>query len=59
VLELHQALPGELGALARDPKRRSEVVLLYDSVRSIRDVSEMALPAIAGITVGFNSSDGD
>ena len=58
-IDIAQTLPGGIGELAQDPKRRSEVVLLHDSVRGIRDVSEMALPAIAGITVGFNSSDGD
>lgn len=58
-IDIAQTLPGGIGELAQDPGRRSEVVLLHDSLRGIRDVSEMALPAIAGITVGFNSSDGD
>lgn len=54
-----QHLPEEYAPLADDPKQRSRLVLLRDAVRSARDLSSDEVPATVGITLGFNSLDGD
>lgn len=48
-----------LGPLLADPRRRSRVVLLRDALRSAQDAAYADLPSLVGITVGFNSRDGD
>ena len=48
-----------LSALVTSPKQRSDAVLLYDAVTSARDVLNLEIPNALGITVGFNSLDGD
>jgi predicted lipoprotein len=48
-----------LGALVTSPKQRSDAVLLLDAVTSARDVMNAEIPNALGITVGFNSLDGD
>jgi len=48
-----------LSALVSSPKQRSDAVLLYDAVTSARDVCNLEMPNALGITVGFNSLDGD
>lgn len=48
-----------LGQLAADPQRRSRLVLLRDAVGSARELSGPALAEALGVTVGFNSRDGD
>ena len=52
-------LPETIGPLLADPRRRSQVVLLRDALRSVEDVAVTDLPALVGVTVGFNSRDGD
>ena len=52
-------LPERLGPLLADPRRRSQVVLLRDALKSARETAVTDLPALVGITVGFNSRDGD
>jgi predicted lipoprotein len=56
---LAEGLPPDIGKLAADPKQRSRLVLLRDAVRSARDLAEMTLPDALGVTIGFNSRDGD
>jgi predicted lipoprotein len=51
--------PENLGALVTSPKQRSDAVLLLDAVTSARDVMNAEIPNALGITVGFNSLDGD
>ncbi|WP_407518780.1 imelysin family protein [Methylobacterium oryzisoli] len=51
--------PDSLGDLAGDPRQRVRVLLLRDAVRSARAVSEPVLSEVLGVTVGFNSRDGD
>ncbi|MBY0299500.1 MAG: imelysin family protein [Methylobacterium sp.] len=48
-----------LGDLAGDPQQRVRVLLLRDAVRSASAVSEPVLSEALGVTVGFNSRDGD
>lgn len=49
----------DLGALVTSPKQRSDAVLLYDATTSARDVCKAEIPHALGITIGFNSLDGD
>ena len=49
----------DLSALVTSPKQRSDAVLLYDAATSARDVCKLEIPNALGITVGFNSLDGD
>jgi predicted lipoprotein len=51
--------PENLGTLVTSPKQRSDAVLLLDAVTSARDVMNAEIPHALGITVGFNSLDGD
>ena len=53
------SLPPELGGLLDTPQRRARLILLRDAIRAARDVALDELPALVGITVGFNSRDGD
>jgi predicted lipoprotein len=48
-----------LSALVTSPKQRSDAVLLLDAATSARDVCKLEIPNALGITVGFNSLDGD
>lgn len=52
------ALPPDLAALAASPER-SRAVLLRDAVDSAEDVAISEIPAALGVTIGFNSLDGD
>lgn len=52
------ALPPDFAPLAADATRRRDIVLLRNAVRSSRDLSD-ALSEQLGITLGFNSLDGD
>ncbi|MDK9698094.1 MAG: imelysin family protein [Siculibacillus sp.] len=54
-----EGLPASVGPLLGDPRRRSTVVLLRDALRSAQDTALADLPPLVGITVGFNSRDGD
>ncbi|MFO0990462.1 MAG: imelysin family protein [Hyphomicrobiales bacterium] len=49
----------DLSAIVTSPKQRSDAVLLYDAVTSARDVCKVEIPHALGITIGFNSLDGD
>ncbi|MBM6593337.1 imelysin family protein [Microvirga pudoricolor] len=52
-------LPDDIGASAENPKRRRQLILLRDAVHSLRETAAATLPAALGITMGFNSRDGD
>ena len=51
--------PATLGEAVADPKRRGGVLLLRDAVRSWRAVAAAPIAERLGVTLGFNSSDGD
>lgn len=51
-------LSGDLGAVAAGD-RRSDAVLLYDAVDVAADRAVVEVPAALGVTIGFNSLDGD
>jgi predicted lipoprotein len=57
-LDIAKTLPPDLGALAAG-KDRSSAILLRDAVDSAEDRAKAELPALLGVTVGFNSLDGD
>ncbi|QFU16757.1 imelysin family protein [Microvirga thermotolerans] len=54
-----ETAPGDIGAAAADPKRRPALVLLRDAVHSLRETAQASVPEALGITLGFNSRDGD
>ncbi|CAN5338033.1 imelysin family protein [soil metagenome] len=56
---LVDAIHGDLGAMAADGKTRPPLEHLMDAVTVARDLALTELPAALGITLGFNSLDGD
>jgi len=56
---LAERLPAPLPDLVADAHGRRSMLLLRDAIRGARDLSAVAVPAALGITVGFNSLDGD
>ncbi len=56
---LAEGLPPDIGKLATDGKQRPRIILLRDAMRSARDLAELSLPEALGVTIGFNSRDGD
>lgn len=58
-LSIAQSMPADIGAMATDQKGRSRVQLLITAVRTARDTAAAAVPGALGITLGFNSLDGD
>jgi uncharacterized protein len=56
---LADGMPADIGAMAEDPKRRRNLALLHDSVHSLREIVSSTLPFALGVSVGFNSRDGD
>jgi hypothetical protein len=53
------SMPADIGPTAQDDKARRRIQLLLTAVRSARQTASMVLPAALGITLGFNSLDGD
>ena len=53
------SMPADIGPSAQDDKARRRIQLLMTAVRSARQTASMVLPAALGITLGFNSLDGD
>lgn len=51
--------PADLVSASADPKERRNLFLLRDAVHSLREVAAVAVPAGLGVTMGFNSLDGD
>jgi predicted lipoprotein len=54
-----EGAPSDIGKAAADPKERRNLVLLRDAVHSLRETAEASIPAALGISLGFNSRDGD
>lgn len=54
-----ESAPSDIGSAAADPKERRNLVLLRDAVHSLRETAEASVPAALGISLGFNSRDGD
>ncbi len=52
-------LPLPLADAVTDTKQRARVVLLRDSVRGARDLAGGNIAPLLGVTLGFNSLDGD
>jgi predicted lipoprotein len=52
-------LPPDVGTMAGSEKERQQLVLLFDAVTFARDRALADIPAALGVTVGFNSLDGD
>ena len=52
------SLSGDLGTIAAGD-RRYDVVLLRDAVDAAEDRAAIEIPAALGVTIGFNSLDGD
>jgi len=57
--DIANGLPPDFGRLAGDAKERFRVVLLRDSLRGLHELGSVVVPVSLGITVGFNSLDGD
>jgi hypothetical protein len=53
------SMPADVGPSAQDAQARRRLLLLATAVRSARQTASMVLPAALGITLGFNSLDGD
>jgi hypothetical protein len=53
-----RSLSGDLGAIAASD-RRFDIVLLRDAVDAAEDRAAIEIPAALGVTIGFNSLDGD
>lgn len=58
-IALAAKLPPDFGPLATDEAGRLQLAALRQAVRTARDLSNATLPAALGITLGFNSLDGD
>ena len=57
-LSIARSLPPDLGALAAGPDR-SSAILLLDAVDAAEERAKIEIPYALGVTVGFNSLDGD
>jgi predicted lipoprotein len=56
--DVARSLAGDFAALAAGPERH-KVILLRDAVNSAEDRAAIDVPAALGVTIGFNSLDGD
>ncbi|MGE0004012.1 MAG: imelysin family protein [Parvibaculaceae bacterium] len=54
-----EALPEDFGPAMSDIRQRQQFYLLLDALAAARDKAHEEIPAMLGITVGFNSQDGD
>lgn len=54
-----EGLPDDFADGLGQPKRRMRAILLLDALRGAQDVALADLPPLVGVTVGFNSRDGD
>ena len=57
-LRVARRLSGDLGAIAAGPQRR-DLILLRDAADAAGKSALQEVPAVLGVTVGFNSLDGD
>lgn len=58
-LSFTDALPEDFGPALRDIKARQQFYLVLDALAAARDKAHEEIPAVLGVTVGFNSQDGD
>lgn len=58
-LSFAENLPEDFGKAVVDAKQRPQFFLVLDAVAAARDKAHDEIPAVLGITVGFNSRDGD
>lgn len=58
-LSFAEALPEDFGAAVADIKQRQQFYLVLDALAAARDKAHDEIPAVLGVTVGFNSQDGD
>jgi uncharacterized protein len=58
-LSFAEALPEDFGPAVADIKQRQQFYLLLDALAAARDKAHDEIPAVLGVTVGFNSQDGD
>jgi predicted lipoprotein len=58
-ISIAEELPPNFGPLAEEGKTVSRLLLLLNAVRGARDLSNDQVPVALGITLGFNSLDGD
>ena len=58
-LSFAEGLPEEFGPAMSDIKQRQQFYLVLDALAAARDKAHDEIPALLGITVGFNSQDGD
>jgi predicted lipoprotein len=56
--DIARSLPDDLAALAAGPERH-KVIFLRDAVDAAEDRAAIEVPAALGVTIGFNSLDGD
>lgn len=56
---LVDGLPPDFGPLATDAAGRAQLTAIRQQVRTARDLSNATVPAALGVTLGFNSLDGD
>jgi predicted lipoprotein len=54
-----EALPDDFGPAVADIKQRQQFFLVLDALAAARDKAHDEIPAMLGVTVGFNSQDGD
>jgi predicted lipoprotein len=53
------AVPADLGEAAADPKRRGRVDAARVAIKAAQTEIAKTLPGDVGVTLGFNSLDGD
>ena len=58
-LSFAEALPADFGPAVTDIKQRQQFYLVLDALAAARDKAHDEIPAVLGVTVGFNSQDGD
>ena len=58
-LKAIDAVPADLGDAAADPKRRARVEAARAGIKAVQVEIAATLPTDLGITLGFNSLDGD
>jgi uncharacterized protein len=58
-LSFAEALPDDFAPAVADIKQRQQFYLVLDALAAARDKAHDEIPAVLGVTVGFNSQDGD
>jgi predicted lipoprotein len=53
------SMQADIGPSAQDEKARRRIQILMTAVSSARQTASTVLPAALGVTLGFNSLDGD